>query len=406
MLPRHDFSVGIEEEFFLVDAKTFDCVDAMPETFWREAKSALGDQVKREIIASMIEINSSVHASVPAAISEVSELRELLAGIAQRHSLAIIAAGTHPFADWREQQLTQKARYAAVAESLQTLAKRCHICGLHVHVGVADSETRIDLMNRVQRFLPVFLALSTSSPFWRAEPSGLKSYRFASNGQSPRSGLPGWFASANEFDRYVAKLVAAKFIPDASYLWWAIRPSSRFPTLELRIADSCTRVGDTAAITSLYQSLLHHLAYNPASFREHEHHHLLINQENLWQAVRHGIDARFVDSITGEITTVACWVHDLTRLVTPSARELGCLQELLSVSNIISEGSSADEQLRNFEDAILCGATHQTATRRVAGELAHLTVPATATWYCDVAGRVTTSAPDARHSVLVAQVVC
>ena len=152
-------------------------------------------------------------------------------------------------------------------------------------------------MNRVQRFLPLLLALSTSSPFWRGEPTGLKSYRFASNGQSPRSGLPGWFASANEFDRYVAKLVAAKFIPDASYLWWAIRPSSRFPTLELRIADSCTRVRDAAAVAALYQSLLHYLAHNPASSREWEHHHLLINQENLWQAVRHGTDARFVDPV-------------------------------------------------------------------------------------------------------------
>ncbi len=373
MIDKHDFTVGIEEEFFLVDATSFDCVETMPEEFRCEAKAALGDKVKREIIASMIEINSSVHETVPNAVAEITHLRAVLGAVAQRHGLAIIAAGTHPFADWREQQLTPKARYAAVAESLQALAKRCHICGLHVHVGVADSEIRIDLMNRVQRFLPVFLALSTSSPFWRAEPSGLKSYRFASNGQSPRSGLPGWFASANEYDRFVDKLVAAKFIPDSSFLWWAIRPSSRFPTLELRIADSCTRVRDTAAITALYQSVLHHLAHNPASFREQENHHLLINQENLWQAVRHGIHARFVDSITGEIATVASWTHDLTRLVTASARELGCLQELLWVNDIVSEGSSADEQFRNFEDAIICGATLQAATRRVAGELAALT---------------------------------
>lgn len=398
LAPQHDFTVGIEEEFFLVDATTFDCVETMPEAFRREAKAALGDQVKREIIASMIEINSRIHTSVRAAVSEISEMRTALAGIAQRHGLGIIAAGTHPFADWREQQLTPKARYAAVADSLQTLAKRCHICGLHVHVGVTDREVRIDLMNRAQRFLPLLLALSTSSPFWRGEPTGLRSYRFASNGQSPRSGLPGWFANADEFDRCVSKLVAAKFIPDASYLWWAIRPSTHFPTLELRIADSCTRVRDAGAVAALFQSLLHYLAHNPASCREWEHHHLLIHQENLWQAVRHGTDARFVDAVTGEIKTVASWTGELTNLVSNSARQLGCLQELLSVRDILSEGSSADHQLREFEDAIAGGASIEAATRHVAGELAQLTVPNVVTWYCDMAGRVSNSpAFDARN---------
>ena len=397
MLPRQDFSVGIEEEFFLVDAKTFDCVEAMPEAFRREAKSALGDQVKREIIASMIEINSSVHVSVPAAISEVSELREVLAGIAQRHGLAIIAAGTHPFADWRDQQLTPKARYAVVAESLQTVAKRCHICGLHVHVGVADPELRIDLMNRVQRFLPLFLALSTSSPFWRGEPTGLKGYRFASNGQSPRSGLPGWFANADEFDRYVAKLVAASSFPTQATCGGR---SGRLPGGRPWNCGSRTAArafGDAGAVAALYQSLLRHLVENPASFREREHHHLLINQENLWQAVRHGTDARFVDPVTGKIKTVASWARELTSLVSESARKLGCSQDLLSVGDILSEGSSADFQLREFEEAVASGASVEEATRHVAGELAHLTVPANATWYCDLAGRVTTSAPDARH---------
>ena len=398
MALRHDFTVGIEEEFFLVDATTFDCVQTMPEAFRREAKAALGDQVKREIIASMIEINSKVHASVPAAIVELSEMRQVVAAIAQRHGLGIIAAGTHPFADWREQLLTPKARYAVVADSLQTLANRCHICGLHVHVGVADRAVRIDLMNRVQRFLPLFLALSTSSPFWRGQPTGLKGYRFASNGQSPRSGLPGWFANADEFDRYVAKLVAAKFIPDASYLWWAIRPSAHFPTLELRIADSCTRVGDAGAIAALYQSLLHYLEHSPASSLEWEHHHLLINQENLWQAGRHGTDAHFVDPVTGEIKSVASWTREVKNLVSDSARQLGCVQELMSVGDILSSGSSADFQLREFEDALADGASIAAATRHVAGELAQVTVPTAATWYCDLAGRVTTtSAFDARN---------
>src|SRR5262249_8213893 len=140
----------------------------------------LGDHVKREVIASMLEINSGIHANVPAALAEVVELRQTVSHIARRHGLCLIAAGTHPFADWREQHLTPRKRYRAVASSLKALSKRVHVCGLHVHVAVSDSETRIDLMNRVQRFLPLLLALSTSSPFWRGEPMGLKGYRIAS----------------------------------------------------------------------------------------------------------------------------------------------------------------------------------------------------------------------------------
>ncbi len=372
---QQDFTVGIEEEFFLVDATTFDCVKTMPEAFRREAKAVLGDHVKREIISSMIEINSGVHASVRAAISEVSELRRLLAGIALRHGLGLIASGTHPFADWREQQLTPKERYLIVANSLQSLSKRTHVCGLHVHVAVADRDVRIDLMNRVQRFLPLLLALSTSSPFWRGEPTGLKGYRVAVNDGSPRSGLPGWFASADEFDRYVALLVAARFIPDASFLWWAIRPSMRYPTLELRITDSCTRVRDTGAMAALYQSLLHHLMYNPASCRDWEHHQRLIDEENIWQAVRHGIDAHFLPPVSGEATTVASFARNLTGLVSESARQLDCLPEILSVLDIVSEGSSADVQLCLYEGAVNDGASRMEAVRQVASRLADLTVP-------------------------------
>src|SRR5262249_40041578 len=148
--PTEKFTVGIEEEFFLVSSTTFDCVERMPECFLYEARAALGDHVKREVIASMLEINSGIHANVPAALAEVVELRQTVSHIARRHGLCLIAAGTHPFADWREQHLTPRKRYRAVASSLKALSKRVHVCGLHVHVAVSDSETRIDLMNRVQ----------------------------------------------------------------------------------------------------------------------------------------------------------------------------------------------------------------------------------------------------------------
>ncbi len=376
MSPKHEFTVGIEEEFFLVDLETFDCIEIMPEEFRREAKATLGNQVKREVISSMIEINSGVHARVRDAVAEIGALREALGRIASRNGIGLVAAGTHPFADWRRQTRTQTQRYDSVAEALQMLAKRIHVCGLHIHVGVSDRDARIDLMNRMQRFLPLVLALSASSPFWRGDPTGLKCYRVTANGESPRSGLPGWFANADEFDRYVAKLVAAGFMPDASYLWWLIRPSSGFPTLEMRVADCCTRVRDVAALAALYQSLLYHLKHNRADARDWEHHYHLVNEENIWQAIRYGTEARFVDAASGVTTTLASWARDVTSLVSESARRLGCLSEVLSVTHILSEGSSADVQMRTYEAALASGATQEEALRKVTKQLAQLTVPA------------------------------
>ncbi|MEQ1902537.1 MAG: hypothetical protein ABL866_17610, partial [Devosia sp.] len=169
-------------------------------------------------------------------------------------------------------------------------------------------------------------------------------------------------------------LVAAGFIPDASYLWWAIRPSVRFPTLELRIADSCTRIRDSAIIAAIYQSLLHYLARNPESFREWEDHHRLINEENVWQAVRHGIDARFANPVTGEVTVLAAWADELVALLAGSARELGCTQELSAIADIAMEGSSADRQLNRFQSEIASGATKAEALKFVAEDLADLTM--------------------------------
>ena len=375
MSAKHEFTVGIEEEFFLVDLETFDCVENMPEDFRREAKAALGGQVKREVISSMIEINSGVHARVRDAVAELVALRETLGRIAARNGLALVAAGTHPFSDWRRQNRTQTQRYDSVAHSLQMLAKRIHVCGLHIHVGINDRETRIDLMNRVQRYLPLFLALSSSSPFWQGEPTGLKGYRVTANGESPRSGLPGWFANADEFDRYVAKLVAAGFMPDASYLWWHVRPSRSLPTLEMRIADCCTRSRDVGALAALYQSLLYHLKHNRAEARDWEHHHRLVNDENVWQAIRYGTEAHFVDATSGATTTVASWARDVTSLVSESARRLGCVSEVLSVTDILSEGSSADTQMRTYEAALAGGANRPEALRHVVEELAKSTVP-------------------------------
>ena len=367
-------TVGIEEELFLVDEAELQCVEQMPEDFRLEAKAALGDHVKREIIGSMVELVTSVHVSLASVGDEVRQLRSTLAAIAQRHGLALLACGTHPFADWRDQKVTPKPRYGIVAELLASLVKRVHACGLHVHVAIPDPEERISVMNRIQRFLPIFLALSTSSVFWRGERTGLKSYRSAANDETPRNGLPTRFANYREFERFVSKLTLAGFIPDQSFLWWSIRPSLKYPTLELRITDCCTERQHAIALAALYRCLVHTLASDPDIANEWRDHHYLLNCENRWQAMRYGLDARLIEPVTGATETVANLARSLVRLLEPSGQELDCHDELRSVEAILENGTSADRQIRTYEAALGDGASPAEATRRVAAEIAELTL--------------------------------
>ena len=370
------FTVGLEEEMFLVDASTFDCVERMPAEFHREAKAALGEHVKREIISSMVELITTPNESLAAVGAELVGLRATLAGIAHAHGLALLACGTHPFSDWRQQTLTQKPRYDLVAGSLASLSTRIHLCGLHIHVAVPDPQERICVMNRAQQFLPLFLALSTSSPFWRGASTGLKSYRSAANDESPRTGLPTRFSSAGEFDRYVEKLTSAGFIPDQTFLWWAIRPSLRYPTLELRISDCCTDWRDAIAIAALYRCLVHALVLDPTIGAAWENHHYLVNQENRWQAIRYGLEANILDPVSCVTGTLRQCTAQLVDRLAASAATLGCAGELRDVLRILDEGTSAERQTCAYEAAVADGAGHTEAVRRVAAGIAQETLAA------------------------------
>ena len=370
------FTIGLEEELFVVDAVSFDCIGEMPPAFIRDAEAVLGGHVKREIIASMIELTTTTHHSLDKAADELKSMRALLAAVARRHGLALLACGTHPFSDWRSQVLTRKARYAAVADSLGSLSKRVHVCGLHVHVALPDPHQRVEIMNRAQSFLPVFLALSTSSPFWGGAVTGLKSYRSAAYDETPRTGLPVRFADEAEFDRFVGKMSAAGFIEDGSYLWWAIRPSQRYPTLELRIMDSCTDWRDTIAIAALYRCLVHALVANPALGATWEDHHYLINNENRWQAIRYGIGGQMLDPAAGSKQAMADRVLALIDLLRPSALALGCEKELESVADILARGTSAELQSEAFRVALASGADNDQAVRCVAVDIGQRTLAA------------------------------
>ena len=370
------FTIGLEEELFVVDAETLDCVENLPEPFLDDARQSMGGRFKREVISSMVELVTEPHSSLAAASLELRDSRRRLVEVAQRHGLAVMACGTHPFADWRRQTLSPKERYSQVGDMLGSLSQRVHVCGLHVHVALPDPAQRIGVMNRAQGFLPLLLALSTSSPFWRGAPTGLKSYRSAAYDESPRTGLPIRFADTHEFERFVCKMEAAGFIPDRSFLWWAIRPSLNYPTLELRIADSCTSVSDTIAIAALYRCLVHALTRDRSMGAAWEQHHFLVNDENRWQAIRYGLAGRILDPSTGATQPMAVALEALVDRLMPNAEALGCAAELASTVAILRDGTSADRQSLSYQLAIAQGASPDAAIQRVAADIACWTMAA------------------------------
>lgn len=237
------FTVGIEEEYLLVDKASRDLVTKMPASMLEEcAARCEGQQVSPELLRSQIEVGTRVCANMTEAGESLRLLRRTVIDVAESHGLAPIAASTHPFAHWAEQKPTARARYSSLYQEMQTAARRLLICGMHVHVGIDDDELRIDLMNQFSYFLPHLLALSCSSPFWEGQDTGLKSYRLTVFDAVPRTGLPERFDSYPEYERHVRVMIEAGLIPDATMIWWDLRPSARYPTLETRIMDVCTRV--------------------------------------------------------------------------------------------------------------------------------------------------------------------
>jgi carboxylate-amine ligase len=362
-------TVGIEEEFFLVDLESLDCIERVPRGFRAALTQRLGARVGPEIMESMIELSTDIHTTVPGAVSELKEMRAALIETAERFGVGVVAAGTHPFADWREQRRVPKPRYEQVAAALGTLSNRIHVCGLHVHVGVAGEDQRVDLMNRVQHLLPLMLALSVSSPFWRGRSTGLASYRSAAQEESPRSGLPGYFANAREFEQLMGKLTDGGLIDDRSFLWWVIRPSTKFPTLELRIMDSCPIIEDVAAIAAFYQSALAWLARNPLQFLAWRSHYLHVIDENRWQAARHGLDGRMVDALSGIAWPIGEAIENWVARLGSEALRLGCHDELQHCNTIRERGTASVMLARLHEAEMEAGGTDETALLRVVDTL-------------------------------------
>jgi glutamate---cysteine ligase / carboxylate-amine ligase len=368
------FSLGIEEEYLLVDRQTRDLVPDPPAAMLEECQKRLEGRVTPEFLRCQIEVGTRVCSSLAEARADLAHLRATVAEVAGRHGFAPIAAATHPFASWTAQKPTERERYLTLARDMQAPARRLIICGLHVHVGLEDPQLRIDLLGQVAYFLPHLLALSTSSPFWRGNDTGLKSYRVAVFNEMPRTGLPESFDSYAEYERHLAVLVNAGLIEDGTKLWWDCRPSARFPTLELRIPDICTRLDDGIAIAALYRCLLRMLwRLRISNQRWRRYSHMLIN-ENRWRAQRYGLDEGLVDFGKGEVVPVGDLVEEIVALTAEDAETFGCVAEVEHARDIVRRGTSAHRQLAIYREALAAGASRDEASQAVVDWLIEETV--------------------------------
>ena len=369
-----DFSIGLEEEYLLVDKQSGALAVQPPAEMLAECQALVGSQVNPEFLQCQIEVATGVCESMAEARAELVRLRGTVAGVAERHGLAPIAAGTHPFARWAEQRHTDRPRYLALANDLAGVARRLVISGLHVHVGIADEDLRIDLMNQVSYFLPHLLALSTSSPFWQGEETGLHSFRLSVFDSLPRTGLPERFEGWGEYQRMVSRLVQAGLIEDASKLWWDIRPSARFPTLELRVTDVCTRLDDAISIAALYRCLLAMLLRLKQRNQRWRIYANALIDENRWLAARYGAQGALVDFGKGERVSYAGLLEEIIDLVREEAIGMGCLPEVERARGILARGTSAHRQLQVFHSALDKGMDRAAALRDVVAWLMAETV--------------------------------
>ncbi len=344
------FTVGIEEEYLLVDRGTRDLVRDPPAALLEECQGLLEGRASPEFLRCQIEVGTGICETMAAARDDLARLRRTVAAVAARHGLAPIAASTHPFADWTAQRHTDKERYNKLARDIQAPVRRLTICGMHVHVGIADPDLRIDLMSQAAYFLPHLLALSTSSPFWCGDDTGLKSYRIAVFDELPRTGLPEQFDSYGEFLRHLNVLVAAGIIEDGSKLWWDIRPSVRFPTLEMRISDVCTRLDDAIAVAALYRCLLRMLWRLRRRNQRWRRYAAMLVRENRWRAQRYGFDEGLVDFGRGEIVPYAELLEEMIALVAEDAEQFGCAAEIAHARDIIARGTSAHRQVARYRE--------------------------------------------------------
>ncbi|TPE51636.1 carboxylate-amine ligase [Amaricoccus solimangrovi] len=368
-MDRPSLSLGIEEEYLIVDRAERDLVAEPDGAFFEECRAALGEQVSAEFLRCQIEVGTRPCETVAQAVAELRALRATIAECARNHGYAAIAASTHPFARWRDQHHTPKRRYDEIWSDIGAPASRMMICGMHMHVGVEDPDLRIDLMNQITYFLPHLLALSTSSPFWQGQDTRLACYRLTVMDALPRTGLPDTLASDAEYRALVAHLVETGCIEDGTRIWWDIRPSARFPTLEQRVTDVCPRLEDVAALAALFQGLVAFLFRLRRANQRWRIYPPTLILENRWRAQRHGAEARLIDHGRRRPADLEALVEELIELVGPDTEDLGCREELSGLRRIAMEGTSATRQRQVYAGRREAGSDHEAALRAVVDAL-------------------------------------
>jgi carboxylate-amine ligase len=349
MIPQamHRFTLGVEEEFQIVDPQTWELRSHVSELLASSAPM-LGDQIKRELHQSIVEVGTRICGDVSELGREIFRCRRELTLAAERVGLAVAAAGTHPFSKWENQVLSPGVRYESIVEELQQLARSLLIFGLHVHVGVPDRHAMIELMNEVRYFLPHLLALSTSSPFWRGRDTGLKSYRTTVFRRFPRTGVPDRYDSWSDYENYVQLLVDLNCIDDGRKIWWDVRPHPTFGTLEFRVCDVPTRAEAAIMLGALVQAIvvkLYRLRARNLGFRIYRR---ALIEENKWRAARYGIDGKLVDFGTRRELPMRQLALELLEFVDDVVDELGSRREVEYIHTVLREGTSADRQLEVF----------------------------------------------------------
>ncbi|MBL6935370.1 MAG: carboxylate-amine ligase [Alphaproteobacteria bacterium] len=368
------FTMGVEEEYLVVDKDSRELVQDPSQAVFEECREQLGAQVSPEFLRSQIEVETGICTSIAELRADLVRLRKTVAQVTAEHGLAPMAASTHPFSQWQSQKHTDKERYNVLARDMQAVARRLVICGMHVHVGIGNDELRIDLMNQITYFLPHLLALSTSSPFWLGEKTGLMSYRISVWDELPRTGLPEHFESYGEYKRHVDIMTHAGLIEDATKIWWDVRPSGRYPTLELRISDICTRLDDVVTIAALYVCLLRMLyRLRRDNQRWRIYSRFLIN-ENRWRAHRYGIDDGLVDFGKGQVTPFPELLEELIELIAEDIEFFQCADEIENARAILKRGTSSHRQIAVYDEAVAGGAAPEEALKAVVDMLVAETV--------------------------------
>jgi len=344
------FTIGIEEEYQTIDPQTRDLRSHIQAELLEKGRLALQERVKAEMHASVVEVGTSVCKNIKEAKAEVKTLRRNIIRLARENGLKVASVATHPFSDWRTQDIHPDQRYKDIVEDMQLVARANLIFGLHVHIGIEDRETAIHMMNHARYFLPHILALSTNSPFWLGMNTGLKSYRCKVFDKFPRTNIPDYFPSWGEYENFIKLLIKTNCIDNAKKIWWDIRPHPFFNTIEFRVCDIPMRADETIALAALIQATVAKLYKLYTANQGFRLYRRALIMENKWRAARYGLDGKLIDFGKQKEVPARDLVHEYLDFVDDVVDELDSREELEYIHKILDEGSGADRQLRVFQE--------------------------------------------------------